>query len=307
MKISKASSCLKFLSRLIPRRLLATQFSLKQSTLRIFEIVWSIGKHKNPIFRRKLISETHNPSGVACEWLFKEAAQKSKIVFFLHGGAYISGSLSKARNRAMRYPLHTNASLYAVSYRTSAVAPFPGALEDSVAAFIYLQKIAPSAKIIILGDSAGGGLALATAMRLRELNITMPCKIILNSPWADLTRTKESYAAMQKKDVVLQGEFLMKCAKLYAGNDLTNPYVSPVFGNYEGLPPIEIHVGTDEILLDDSLKVAENAKRDGVDVKIKQWYGMFHMFHYWEKFSYESRSVCEEIYDSIDEIDNNTV
>ena len=301
MGISKTAGLLKLFSSMLPRKLMATSFSLKQSTLNIFEAMWNISKHKKPIFRKKLTVEEHSINGVSCEWLYKSPEQKSKVVFYLHGGAYLSGGLSNSRNRSMRYAVNTSASLFVVDYRTSAVAPFPAALEDSYAAYKYLKEIAPDSEIIIIGDSAGGGLALATILKVLENSVNSPSRIILNSPWTDLTCSAETYQTKQEADVVLEGVFLKKCAKLYGNGDYKNPYISPIFADFTGFPPIYINVGTDEILLDDSIKLKEIAQTQGVKVNLNVWDGMFHMFHYWEGFAKESTQVCKEIYKVIDD------
>lgn len=301
MAISMMSRTLKLLSRMLPRKLMATSFSLKQSTLNLFEAMWNISKHKKPIFRRNLVVEEHSPSGISCEWLYKSPEQKNKVVFYLHGGAYLSGGLSAARNRSMRYAVNTSASLFVVDYRTSAVEIFPAALNDSFAAYKYLLEIAPDAEIIVVGDSAGGGLALSTVLKANENGIKLPSRMILNSPWTDLTCSSETYATKQKSDVVLNGIFLRKCARLYGDGDYKNPYVSPIFADLSNFPHLYINVGTDEILLNDSLTLAENAKKSGVNVDLKIWNGMFHMFHYWEHFAKESTQVCKEIYTVINQ------
>lgn len=300
MSISKRARTIKALSRLVPRRLIGTKFSLKESTLNIIEKAWELARRKKPLFRRGLTAEKHPVGNVLCEWLYKNPAQKNRVLLYLHGGAYLSGNLTGSRNRAMRYPLNTSASLFIADYRTSAAAPFPAALEDSMAAYRYLLGTAPEAEILIMGDSAGGGLALATVLKAREEGLPLPAKILLNSPWTDLTCATDTYINMKSKDVVLEENFLKKCARLYGGNDLRNPYISPVFGDFHGFPPVDIHVGTDEILLDDSRILAERLRRDGAEVSLREWEGMFHMFHYWEGFCPEGTAVCRELYRQID-------
>ncbi|MEG0615235.1 MAG: alpha/beta hydrolase fold domain-containing protein, partial [Oscillospiraceae bacterium] len=258
MAISKRAKVLKAISRLVPRRLMATSFSLKQSTLDIIEAVWNIAKHKKPIFRRGLTVENYKVGSVLCELLYKNPDQKKKVIFFLHAGSYLSGTVSSARNQSMRYPCNTSAALFVVDYRTSPVAPFPAALDDAFAAYKFLQELLPEAEIIFLGDSAGGGLAVSTCLKALEEGVSPPKKVILNSPWTDLSCSSESYFNRQKIDVVLQREFLKKCVKIYAGTNVTNEFVSPVFADLKGFPPLFINVGTDEILLDDSVRLAEN-------------------------------------------------
>ena len=302
MRISLAANIIKFLLRFPPRRLMAKKFSLKHATLNIIEMLWALSRHKKPLFRYGLKSEKFTPRGVLCEWLYRNPKQKKKVIFYLHGGAYLSGGISHARNRSMKYALHSSASVFAADYRTSAVKPFPAALRDSFNAYKFLTELAPDSKIIVIGDSAGGGLALSTVRLAVKNGLKLPEKIILNSPWTDLTCKSRSFKSKQASDVVLQGGYLKHCARLYGGKNLNNPLISPIFLDYKGFPPIVINVGTDEILLDNSVNAAKKAARQGVSVKLRVWDGMFHMFHYCEDLMPESRSVCHEIYGEIDDI-----
>lgn len=302
MPVSKMACTLKFFSRLIPRKLIGAKFSLKQETCDIIEKIWNIAQHDKPIFRRHLTVEDHKIKGLKCEMLYRFPEHKNKIIVYFHGGGYLKGNLSNARNRSMRYPIHTDTALFVVNYRISPIAPFPAALEDGVDCYKYILKNYPDSKIIFIGDSAGGGLALSVALNSRDTGIKTPDKIILNSPWTDLTCSLESHVSMAKKDVVLTEHFLQNCSDIYCPEDKKNPYASPIFADFHGIPPIDIHVGSEEVLLCDSTELAKCAEADGVKVKIKVWEGMFHMFHFWEAFARESEQVCKEIYDSIDAV-----
>lgn len=300
--ISKQARVLKWLSGCLPRRLLAVQFSLKQSTLDIIEVLWKFSRIKKPIFRRRLITENFKIGSVVCEWLYARPEQKERVIFFLHGGGYLKGGLSGARNRSMKYAVKTSASIFIADYRSSAVAPFPAALDDSILGYEKLLEVAPDAEIILLGDSAGGGLALAVMEIIKEKGLRPPKIIIVNSPWTDLNCDNDEYEKREKTDVILQKIFLEKCAKLYADGAYNNPYVSPIFADFSGFPPMYIHVGTDEILCQDSISLAEKVKEQGGEVHLHVWEGMFHMFHYLDVICPESAAACKEIYSTIDEL-----
>ncbi len=300
MKISVRASIVKFISSILPSRFTAGNFSARQITLDLLEKLWKLSRSKIVIFRRGLTVENIDCDGVVCEWLYKKPEQKKKILFFLHAGAYLKGGLSGARHRSMNYPINTNASLFVVAYRTTPVAGFPAAYDDAMAAYRYVCRNMPDSEIIVMGDSAGGGLALSTVRGVLDEGLKAPVRVILNSPWTNLTCTGESYVTLNGRDCVLSETFLRKCARLYAGNNLEDPRVSPLFADYTGFPPMNINVGSDEILLSDSLGVGERAREAGAEATVRVWDGMFHMFHYFGRLFPESGAVREEIYNEID-------
>lgn len=295
------ANVLKQFARLVPRRMLASDFSLEQWTINWIELAWFIRKFRPNLFRHGLKSQRLNIEGVNCEWLYKRPENKKRVVFYLHGGAYLYGDLSKARHRSMRYARHTNASVFVVDYRVSAAGPFPAALNDALTAYVYLKNLNPKMEITVMGDSAGGGLALALTHRLKALGMALPNRLLLNSPWTDLSCTSKSCWCKQPVDTVLYVPLLRQCAEIYAGGeDLKNPLLSPLFGSFSGFPETFIQAGTDEVLLSDSTRLARRMELAGVRVRLHIWEGMFHMFHYWEGFCRESSLVCKENYGIIE-------
>ncbi|MCP4762827.1 MAG: alpha/beta hydrolase [archaeon] len=220
-------------------------------------------------------------NGVSAEWIDGVDVSKEKIVFFIHGGAYIAGSIETSREKTGRFSKLLNVRFLAVEYRLAPENPFPAALDDSFAAYKWIISeigIKPE-NLIIMGSSAGGGLALATILKIRDLGLPMPAAAILISPWTDLTGTSESIKSKAEADPFLSVKNLYHFAKLYHGDtDVKNPYVSPLYADFHGFPPLFIQVGTEEILLNDSLILAENAKKAGVEVELNVWQDLIHGF-----------------------------
>ncbi|MEW5940449.1 MAG: alpha/beta hydrolase, partial [Chloroflexota bacterium] len=182
-------------------------------------------------------------------------------------------------------------------YRLAPEHPFPAALEDSLKAYRWLleQGYQP-ANIVIAGDSAGGGLSVATALALRDNHEPLPAAIICISPWADLTHSGQSHLANAESEAVLDTKLLKEWALCYADQArLGDPLVSPVFADLRGLPPLLIQVGDEEILLDDSRMLADKARADGVDVSLRIWKGMWHVWHSMGGLIPESRLAFEEM------------
>ncbi|NLY11789.1 MAG: alpha/beta hydrolase [Firmicutes bacterium] len=202
-------------------------------------------------------------NGLVMEWVQTKGTKPEKVILQLHGGAYIRSLEDNGttyRRAAVNYAKISGAGVLTVDYRVAPKHPFPGALEDAIAAYKWLleQGFLPE-NIIIAGDSAGGGLALATVLYIRDQNMPMPAALISMSAWTNLN--------------------YLRWIPPYVGNERAdNPYISPIFGEYHDFPPMLMQVGGDEILLNDTLKVAEKAKTAGVLVQQTTYPGMFHVF-----------------------------
>lgn len=229
------------------------------------------------------------PKGVQCqpfrindisaEWISSFDA-KNGVILYLHGGAYSLGSINVHREYLARLALTTRQKVLAINYRLAPEHPFPAALEDSLMTYRWLlaQGTKPSC-IVLAGDSAGGGLALATLVSLRDAGDILPACAVCVSPWVDLTSPVNSINSRISIDPILNFNLLDMYSKYYAGDlQRNNPLISPVFADLKGLPPLLIHAGTNEILLDQATQIMENARNAGVDVKLKIWEGMFHVF-----------------------------
>lgn len=213
-------------------------------------------------------------------------------ILHMHGGAYVSGGLLQCRT--LISPICAAAGMRALtfSYRLAPQYPYPAQLEDALRAYRYLRDAGTSLrKIAFVGESAGGNLALALALHLREMGEEMPAAIALLSPWVDLAQTGESYTALSEVDATLDAEELMKNAISFAGSKerLMEAEISPVYANFTGFPPVLIHCGTREILLSDSEMLERAMLRDGVEAQLVRWEGMCHVF---QAFGFEESKAA---------------
>lgn len=219
---------------------------------------------------------------VPSEWVRAANVASDKVIMHLHGGGYTKCSCNTSRLTAAQISAASGCSVLVVGYRLAPEDPFPAALEDAVAAYRWLlrQGFGPE-NVVLLGDSAGGGLGVSAMVTLLAEGEQLPRAAVLLSPWTDLTGSGDSMTSRAEVDPWMTGHECRISAELYAaGADLKNPLISPLFADLGGLPPMLIHVGTDEILRDDSLRLAEKAKADGVDVTLDVWEGMWHVWHY---------------------------
>ncbi len=242
--------------------------------------------------------EPIDAEGVPGEWIIPPECEEDRVILYLHGGSYMSGSLNSHRELASRIARASKTKVLTIDYRLAPEHPFPEGLDDATKVYKWLiqkQNFNPK-NIVITGDSAGGGLTLATLLNLKEKKIPLPAAGACLSPWTDLGLTGESYRTKEKVDPMVTPEGLRFEAKLYLGaNDFKEPLISPLYGNLEGLPPLYLQVGTNEILLDDSVQFAEKAKREGVEVTLDIWEDMIHVFPAFAAFASEGQEGVEKI------------
>ncbi|MBC8640355.1 alpha/beta hydrolase [Caballeronia sp. EK] len=238
------------------------------------------------------IRETSTNGASRGEWLIPPTNPRSTILY-LHGGGYYF--CSPRSHRAITFGLATrsNASVFSLDYRLAPEDRFPAALDDSVAAYRrLLGDGVPAQSIAIAGDSAGGGLALATLLALRDAGDPLPAAAVLFSPWTDLTCSGESMRTNDGRDPMYHASVFPRVAAQYLGSaDARNPYASPVFGEFEGLSPLLIQVGDTELLLDDSTRIATKARAAGVHVELDIWRNVPHIFQIWAPFMPEARDA----------------
>ena len=203
------------------------------------------------------------------------------VILHMHGGAYVSGGLLQCRRLISPICAAAGARALTFSYRLAPQYPYPAQLEDALKAYRYLRNegFTPR-KIAFVGESAGGNLALALALHLRDAGEELPGAIALLSPWVDLAQTGESYETLSDVDATLDREELMKDAVAFAGSPdkLRDADISPVYASFSGFPPVLIHCGTREILLSDSEMLDRALLRDGVEAQLVRWEGMCHVF-----------------------------
>lgn len=235
--------------------------------------------------------------GVPAEWVVAPEADDDRVVLYLHGGGYSLGSLDSHRLLVANISRAAKARVLSVDYRLAPEHPYPAAVDDAVAAYRWLLGQGVNAdRIVISGDSAGGGLTLATLLALRDAGDPLPAAAVPLSPWADLEGTGESMRTRAAVDLMIQPDRLKETADLYAnGADLRHPQLSPVHGDYAGLPPLLIQVGDAEVLLDDATRVASIAKAAGVDVTLEVWDDMPHVFQSFVGLLPEADDAVERI------------
>jgi phosphinothricin tripeptide acetyl hydrolase len=216
------------------------------------------------------------------EWLTPPGARTDAVVLYLHGGGYVIGSPRSHRHLAAAIARAAGTRALLLDYRLAPEHPFPAALEDAVAAYRWLlgQGIEP-ARVVFAGDSAGGGLTVATLLALRERGLPRPAAGVCISPWVDLTNSAASYRSKSAVDPIVTQEGITLMTRAYIGaGDARRPLVSPLFADLRELPPLLIHVGSDEVLLDDAVGLAERARKAGVDVVLEEWPAMIHVWHW---------------------------
>jgi len=220
---------------------------------------------------------------VPVEWIKAEKAPDSPLILFFHGGGYAFGGLEASWQTPTQLSKIAHIKILSVNYRHAPEHPYPAALNDAMAIYDYLltTKSLEPKQIVVSGGSAGGGLALALLLRLRDESKPLPAGAALFSPWTDLKFTGASLKANKNKDPDLMESDLQILASIYSGSPRKRklPYVSPVYGDFTGLPPLLVDAGELEILLDDSSRLVEKAEKAGVEIHFKEWKDMNHVFH----------------------------
>ena len=241
--------------------------------------------------------------------LKKQDTNHEKIIYHLHGGAYISSFSKNYNELALKYSkTYDQADVFSLDYRTAPEYNHPAALNDALEGYQYLLDNGYSAdKIIVAGDSAGGGLALALAVKINKLDLSAPKALILASPWTDLAAEGESYQSKIEADALFGYAEAENAPRYplpltYAGDcNLKDPYLSPIYADLRGLSPILIQTGSEEILLSDSKKLAEKAEQAGVEVEFIEYQGMYHNFYLLTPSIPESREAWQKIEEFINE------
>ena len=205
---------------------------------------------------------------------------RSKVILYCHGGGYTSGNLGYARVLAAKMASATGCEVLAFQYRLAPEAPYPAALEDALQAWEYLMHQGWGAKDVILaGDSAGGNLALELTLALKEGGRFLPGRLVLFSPWTDMTASGDSYSQREELDPMLTKQYIQSVRSAYAPDgDYSHPSLSPLFADLAGLPPTLIQVGEREILYSDSEQLQHALIAAGVPCVLQSWPGMWHVF-----------------------------
>jgi epsilon-lactone hydrolase len=244
-----------------------------------------------------LIREPTVANGVPAEWSSARGSAADRAVLYLHGGGYVIGSIETHRELVARISTASGARCLSIDYRMGPENPFPAAVDDAVSAYKWLLEIGYGPeRLAIAGDSAGGGLTMATLVALRDQKLPLPAAGVCISPWVDLALEGDSMTTKEAIDPMVTRKPLQKFAFHYLGKaDPKHPLASPLYADLRGLPPLLIHVGTSETLLDDSTRLAERARKAGVDVELEAWPDMVHVWHAFASLLPEGREAIERI------------
>jgi len=241
--------------------------------------------------------EPTDAGGVPAEWVVAEGVPAGNVLLYLHGGGYQIGSPGTLRHMIALLSTAAHARVLSVDYRLAPEHQFPAAVDDALTAYRFLLGSgADPAAVAIAGDSAGGGLALATLVALRDAGNSLPVAAVAISPWTDLALTGESLRTRADVDVMVKPSGMTGTARAYLGSaDPSHPYASPLYADLHGLPPILLHVGDAEVVLDDSTRFAAKARAAGVDVTLEVWPEMPHVWHAFAGLLPESDQAIEQI------------
>ena len=236
--------------------------------------------------------------GCPVTWLSRDFFPEDRAILYLHGGGYIGGSVLYSRNGAASLAVELGCKLAAIDYRLAPEHPWPAALDDALAA--YEQMLGdgfPAEGIIVIGESAGGGLALATILAAKDKGLKLPAAVIALSPWCDLTMSNITLKANRGRDIMLTNELLTLASSLYAGdNDRTDPYISPLFGDFTGFPPLLIQVAAEELLLGEIIDIAGRASRQSAsEVQLEVYENVWHVWQTMDEIVPEARQAVEKM------------
>jgi epsilon-lactone hydrolase len=234
--------------------------------------------------------------GMNAAWHIPVGADASKVILYVHGGGYVSGSCSDHRAFLSSFVKRVGVTALIFEYRLAPEHPFPAALDDSVIIYRWLLKSDYRPEdIVIMGESAGGGLCLATLLAFKEQKLPMPVAGVAISPWADLTCSGESYKTKHRVSAApLNSWFVF--SHHYIGTDkVTNPLISPLFGDLEGLPSLFINSGSNDELFDDGEQFYRKAKEAGVDVTFRAGWGQLHCYPFFAPMFREATEAIDEI------------
>ncbi|KAA3512887.1 alpha/beta hydrolase [Agrobacterium rosae] len=250
----------------------------------------TLGPEARPMFDAMLAAtpaaanvrvETATVGGIAGFWLRVPNARPGARILYLHGGGYVLGSAQAFGSFVGQIAARVGTDVFVPNYRLAPEHPFPAAIDDAVAAYRGLAAEGAE-RIVVVGDSAGGGLTLALLSILatdKNIGKVQPVGAAVMSPWTDLALTGESFETRAEADPIFTRGVLKAFSDMYLqGQDATNPKASPLYAQLNDLPPVRIDVGDDEVLLSDSIRYAERAQAAGVEIRLSVWEGMPHVF-----------------------------
>lgn len=234
-----------------------------------------MGNSKETIVKESMIEDMYG------EWIsVNRAHMKKNVILYCHGGGYSTGSSLYARSLTTKLAMSTSLDVFCFDYRLAPESPYPAALDDAMKAWNYLMLLGYGARdVIVAGDSAGGNLALALTHKLKSENRILPKGLLLMSPWTDMTLSGKSHESKEMLDPVLSKDYMDLMIQNYTqGDELTHPFISPIFGDFKGFPSTYIQVGDNEILLNDATMLHKKLIKANVPVQIDIFAGMWHVF-----------------------------
>ncbi len=247
---------------------------------------------------KNISTEKIKIGNIEAEWIIPDLVKSDGVLFYIHGGGFISGSCNTHRTHVAKFAAGTGLRSLVFNYRLAPEHPFPAGLNDCIDVYKWLMTRADeegSGGIIIGGESAGGTLALSLLLALKEEGVKLPKGVFSISPATDLSCRAASFSYNAGKDIAPEGSWGLWTG-YYTGSESTdNPLLSPQFGNYSGCPPLYFCIGTHEIHYDDCLNAAEKARKDGVDVTLRKWPGMVHAFPLLSPLFPEARKALNDI------------
>jgi len=242
-----------------------------------------------------VLIEAMELGGVPAEKIAPSNAAADRTIFYLHGGGYCVGGAASHRTLAARMAEQAQATAFVIDYRLAPEHPFPAAHDDALSAWRAMLALGRDpARTIIAGDSAGGGLSVACAVAARDAGLPLPAGLHLISPWANLTNVSPAYQAKAETDFIITQQGIDEFALNYLGaGDRRDPRASPLFADFAGLPPMLIQVGSEEVLMSDSVQLAERAGFALVDVTLRIWPDMVHIWPFFAMLSASGRAIAE--------------
>jgi epsilon-lactone hydrolase len=245
---------------------------------------------------KEITAEQQVIEGIKSDWLIPEGSDKSKVIMYVHGGGYVSGSCNDHRSIVAKFAKNTGFRTLLFEYRLAPENPFPAGIDDSVKVYQWLLSLGLKPEnILIAGESAGGGLCLAILLALKDRNIALPVAAVAISPWTDLTCSSDSYRTKNKVSLAPLNSWTVFSRYYVGDNEATNPLISPLFGDLNGLPPILINSGVDDELFEDGEKFYLKAKNAGVDIKFTAGIGMVHCYPLLAPMFKEATEAMDEI------------
>jgi acetyl esterase/lipase len=246
---------------------------------------------------KDMIITSVDAGGVAAEWITPGASADGEALLYLHGGGYVFGGLDSHRDIACRLAQAAGLRVLLIDYRLAPENPFPGAVEDATTAYRWLLDGGQAAeRLVVAGDSAGGGLSVALMVQLKALGLPLPKAAVLMSPWVDLANTGDSLSMHADADAMLSPQAMEKFATHYLnGQDPKDPLASPLYADLSGLPPTQVLVGSEEVLLSDSERLVERIRSAGGSAEIAVWPKMPHVFPILADVIPEGRQAIEDM------------